>query len=478
MSQQTVYHIPDFHFDYYCIITNKSQPEVLMICEKNGWSLPYFISYEHNEGVVGHINRKMKAQLGLDVTTLCCFYDSEVNDKNYKPESKSVCRVYAMENHSDYCMLPLNARWVKLDELSSLTLVNSKLRPILESWLTELNGEEIKKEREPWAKFGWFEQVAGWINLQLTNSELIVITDVEQVKSWEISCIIKVITNAGNFYFKAGNPVLGNEAAKTQKLAKIFPKNMPQILAIEPENQWMLMHDFTGNYLEENSDICKWEEAMRLFAEMQIQAVKQVDILLAFGFPDRRLDWLISQIDLLLADKAALVLQQNRGLSETELETLRYASPQLVAMCHEFAACDIPPTLIHGDFHCQNLVVTAEKYIYFDWSDAAIGHPFFDAVYFLHQKQLPNVKDVQLRLRNAYLEPWTVYLSMKELTQIFEKARPLTLLYRAIMDYQIISNLEDEAKHKWGQVVPYWLKKLLDWIDISDEVQNHREKLL
>ena len=62
---------------------------------------------------------------------------------------------------------------------------------------------------------------------------------------------------------------------------------------------------------------------------------------------------------------------------------------------------------------------------------------------------------------------------MKQLIQIFEKAQPLILLSRAIVDYQISGNMEDEAKQVWQQVIPYWLKRLLQQIQSgSEELHN------
>lgn len=464
MSQKVIHHIPDFHFDYYCIIPHTTDPQVLMLRDENGWSLPYFVPYEHHYGVVGHINQEIKVQLGLDVTTLHCFYDSEINDENYNRESKTVCRVYAMENHSTHWTTPTNASWINEDELNSLTFTNPKLGKILKLWFAEINKDKIA--RVPWAEPGWFQSAAAWIVLQLNTLGLIANTSIEQIKTWEISCLLKGSTAGENIYFKAVSTAFGNEASKTYLLAQIYPECMPNLLAVDTEKQWILMQEFAGKHLEKIADISKWEKALSLFASMQIQAIERVDELLEFGFYDRRLDQLISQIEPLFADTCVLLLEQNQGLSEAELETLRCLIPQLKAMCDRLAACGIPQTLVHGDFHCQNVVLTDRGYIYFDWSDAAIAHPFFDIIYFLqeYENKLPKVTDVQVRLRNAYLEPWRVYLPMKRLIHIFEKAQPLTLLSRAIVDYQVIGNMEDEAKQIWQQVIPYWLKKLLQQI--------------
>ncbi|WP_414572313.1 aminoglycoside phosphotransferase family protein [Nostoc sp. CCY 9925] len=469
MSQVVVVHSPDFHFDYYSIIFNiTDERQVLILSDENNWSLPHFLPYEHHFGMVGHINKAMKAQLGLNVTTLRCFYE------DYNMETKTGCRVYAMENHSPHWTLPANARWVQFHELDDLTFVNSKVRQVLKTWFTETDSDNIPVLRVPWAKIGWFDRTATWINLQLNSNGLCAFAPIEQVKSQTRSCLLKVSTTDGKLYFKAVFGIFGKEPTLTDFLAQLYPNHLPKLLAVDTEQQWMLMWDFGGNLLSEVADISQWEEALRLEAEIQIQAVHQVDKLLDIGFPDRRIEQLASQIKPLFADKSALLVPQNDPiLSETEIETLSSLVPQLVARCNELDGFGIPQTLIHGDFHCQNVVVTNERFIYFDWSDSAISHPFFDAGFFLHEitQEFPEVTDVQLRLRNAYLKPWTAFMPMEELITVFQKSQILATLYQAIVSYEITKNLE--VSHRWEteNAVPYYLKSLLTQIQGTSKVE-------
>lgn len=460
MTPVAVYHIPDFHFDYYSIIPHRTKPQVLMLSDETGWSLPYFVPYEHHFGMVGHINQAIKAQLGLDLTVLRCFY----NDRNR--ETKTGCRVYAMENRSPHWTLPTNGRWVEFQELDSLTLAIPKLRQILEAWFAELTSNNIPTLRVPWAIIGWFDQAAAWIHLQLNHLGLSATAPIEQVKNWGISCLLKVTTTAGNLYFKATPMTWTKECTKTHFLAQMYPSHLPELLAVNTEQQWMLMQDFSGLHLEKVADVTKWEEALRLFAQMQIEAVDQVAKLLNIGFPDRRIDRLVSQIEPLLADTKTLMPSSGPGLSETEIETLRSYAPQIKAMCCELANYGIPPTLVHGDFHPQNVVVTDERYVYFDWSDAAVAHPFFDAILFLQdiEQKLPNIPDVRVRLHNTYLEPWTVYMPMPRLMEAMKRCQPLTALYQAISYHEITRNLEDSARWETANGVPGYLKILLTQI--------------
>lgn len=461
MSQVVVVHFTDFHFDYYGIIPHRTKPQVLILSDENGWSLPWFVPYEHHFGVVNHINQAIAAQLGCNVTVLRCFYE------HYSLETKTGCRVYAMENHSPQWTPPSNSRWIGFEELNSLKFVIPKLRQVLESWFAEIDSNDIPKLRVPWAQIGWLELATAWIHSQLNLLGVSAIAPMQQVKSQTRSCLLKVHTTDGDIYFKATFGILAREIIFTNFLAQLYPNNLPKLLAIDIQKHWMLMPDFCGRSLGKVKDISHWEQVLNLFAKIQIQAVSQVDKLLNIGFPDRRIERIISQIASLFADDSALLVPQHEPrLSISEIEILRSLAPQLRAMCNELAICGIPQTLIHGDFYCENIILNDDRLIYFDWSDSAVSHPFFDAVFFLQNitHELPDINDVEVRLRNAYLEPWTVYMSMEQLISAFAKAQPLAYLYYAVFSYEIIQNLE--ASHKWEmeESVPYWLKKLLSCI--------------
>ncbi|YAF95434.1 MAG: aminoglycoside phosphotransferase family protein [Nodularia sp. CChRGM 3473] len=461
MSPIVVVNFPNFHFDYYSIILHRTKPQVLMLTDENGWSLPWFVPYEHHFGVVNHINQAIKAQLGMDVTVLRCFYE------DYSLETKTGCRTYAMENHSPLWTPPQNARWFGFEDLDSVEFIKPKIRRILDAWFAEISKNNIPEKRVPWAKIGWFEKVVSWINSQIYSRNMNVIAPIEQVKSQTRSCLLKVTTTSGNIYFKATFGIFYNEPAITNLLSEFYSKNLPDLIVIETQQHWMLMTEFGGKHLGKITDITQWEEALSLFAKMQIQAVAQINKLLDIGCPNRGIERLVSQVEPLLADTSTLLVPPNNPrFLESEIKRLSFLAPELIAMCYELAMCGIPQTLIHGDFHCENVIVTDENFIYFDWSDAAISHPFFDVILFLQDitHQLPDVTDVQVRLRNAYLEPWTVYMPIEQLISVFEKAQPIAALYYAVVSYEVTQNLE--ASHRWEmeEAVSYWLKILLTQI--------------
>lgn len=474
MSQVAVVHYQNIHFDYYCIIPHPIELQVLVLAGEDGWSLPRFVPYEHHFGMVGHINQTINEQLGLNVTTLRCFYEDYCSDTN------TGCRVYAMENHSLDWMLPQNTHWVKANELDRFVVI-PKLRQVLNSWFAEIQSGFIPEIRVPWAKLGWFDKASTWINRQLDALSLSVTAPIRQVKSQTRSCLLRVETTIGTLYLKAGCRIFGREATFTDFLAQLYPDCLPKLVAVDAEQQWMLMRDFESQHLGKTADISRWEEALRLYAEMQVRIANKVGQLLDVGFPDRRINQLAQKIEPLFADDAILLIPQDDPfLSQSDLKALRTLIPQLISWCEVLETCGVPQTLVHGDFYCQNVIDTQKRYIYFDWSDSAVSHPFFDAGFFLLDiaQELPNVMNVQARLRDAYLEPWTVYLPMEQLTSLFKLAQPLAALYHAIVSYEIIQHLE--AAHRWEteNTVSYYLKTMLKQLSLLSTLQSVNEASL
>lgn len=460
-NQVAVVHYPTVHFDYYCIIPHPTELRALVLAGEEGWSLPNFVPYEHHFGMVGHINQSMREQLGLHVTTLRCCYE------DYCSETNIGCRVYEMENHCLDWILPAHGCWLKPNELDCVVI--PKLRQALNSWFAEIQSGLIPENRVPWAKSGWFNQSSYWIHHQLDVLGLSATTPIEQVKSQTRSCLLRVEAAIGTVYLKAASGIFAREATFTDFLAQLYPDCLPQLVAVDTKQQWMLMREFKGQDLGKTADVSRWEAALRLYAEIQIQMVDKVDQLLEIGFPDRRISQLTQKIESLLTDEAALLLPQDAPfLSQSDLERLRALIPQLLSWCEGLETGGLPQTLTHGDFYCQNVIDAQDCYIYFDWSDSAVSHPFFDAAFFLFDiaQELPGVADVQVRLRNAYLEPWTVRLPMQQLTSLFQIALPLAALHHAVVSYEIIQNLEPAHRWETENTVPYYLKTMLEQISL------------
>jgi aminoglycoside phosphotransferase (APT) family kinase protein len=49
------------------------------------------------------------------------------------------------------------------------------------------------------------------------------------------------------------------------------------------------------------------------------------------------------------------------------------------------AACGIPDTLVHGDFHPGNVRGDDTRLVILDWGDSGVGHPLLDQAAFLER---------------------------------------------------------------------------------------------
>ena len=78
-------------------------------------------------------------------------------------------------------------------------------------------------------------------------------------------------------------------------------------------------------------------------------------------------------------------------------------------------------SLQHDDLHDANVFVADGRHRFFDWGDASVAHPFLSLLVPLRVAAdalgVPNGDRVLLRLRDAYLEPWSAYGSPAELRE-------------------------------------------------------------
>ena len=83
----------------------------------------------------------------------------------------------------------------------------------------------------------------------------------------------------------------------------------------------------------------------------------------------------------------------------------------------------IPDTLIHNDLNRGNILVNQDRYVFIDWSDAAIGNPFL-ACERLCQLNLEH----QHTVRSVFRRLWAERIDAASIEQAFVLA-PLVAIY-------------------------------------------------
>jgi hypothetical protein len=451
----------------HTVILHVTEPRILMLVGADGWSLPLvrLAGEEFDEELI-RIRQALRADLGIDTIMLRCVR------MHFDHQAKQADLIYVLEQ----CGAPAPAlgTWVGLTDLSELRLAKPDHGQAIETCLLEDASGEPPEARPPWARRGWFPLAEAWITERLTRLDYTLIAPIEQIRSWGISSVLVAHTIMGDMYFKAtpsvidkrpralphgGSPptrplLFGNEPALLQALAAFYPDYIPAPIAIDKERVWMLLRDFGPTRLR-GAEITIWEEMLRIYGQLQVNSARHVQELLAVGCLDRNLGVLSTQIDPLLTDDEDL-----SRLTANEIEQLHRFAPWLKEQCSEIAKYRVPLALVHGDLHPGNIAVQDGRYVFFDWTDACVAHPFFDLVtIFRNGERFADTPNTQIRLRDAYLAQWTAYEPTEDLIKVFELAQTLGALHQVVSFQHIVANLEAASKGEHDGGLRFWLAR-------------------
>ncbi|HEY3070465.1 MAG TPA: phosphotransferase [Gaiellaceae bacterium] len=278
------------------------------------------------------------------------------------------------------------------------------------------------------------------------------------------STVLRVPTGRGPVWFKANVPGLAQEAAVVEILAARRPDLIPTLLATDLERGWMLQAD-GGARLRETmqtaGDYDVWERILPLYAGLQIDAATDRERLLAAGAPDRGLAVLPHQFEELLADG-----QELEGLSADELRRLHELVPHIEAEARELAAYELPETIQHDDLHDGQVFVRDGGYVFFDWGDACVSHPFYTLVVTLavlaYRLELEHDSPDLYRFRDAYLEAWTGFHPLDDLQRAYAIAYRPGVLCRGLTWAMIVGAIPRPLREKEAYAVPERMRMLLE----------------
>lgn len=366
------------------------------------------------------------------------------------PESRRMYSIQLVELRSE--ILPSHALWQPLETVLKNTAMPAVLWEGLRRWQDEQTSGFVPERRAPWALPGWYSQAENWIVDQVRRLERGPVKEIQPLKSWSISCVLRVITETGLLYFKVARdlPLFVDEGTVLRCLADLYPGRVPLPIAVHPSEGWMLLDDF-GDPSEEDIPMEAQVRLFQDFAQLQIDSSKKIELLLASGCKDRRLDVMLPQIEPLLNDEIVL-----GPLSPEERAKLQQSAPILRELLTELTSLSIPYAILHGDLHAGNVIPQEKSFLYFDWTDAAISHPFFDMIHIFREED----EDRKNALKEAYLHPWEAHYPKGDVHRAWELASVLYGFYHAV-SYQYIARGLEEVVRAELNFAYYYLRKLL-----------------
>ena len=307
-----------------------------------------------------------------------------------------------------------------------------------------------------------------WIERALAQQGINITGEVVEthVRPW--SSVLRVPTNRGDVYFKATGPAFAFEPPVTEALYRWRPDCVIPVYDVEPERGWMLTAD-GGHTLrmrfQDGLSLRTWDEALALYAGLQIDRAGHIDELLAMGARDRRLALLPALYRDLVEETEWLLIGEKDGLTFQEHGRLAAAIPEVEAMCRRLASFNIPESLHHNDLHDANIFYNSGNFIFFDWGDSSIAHPFFSLrtvfVSVEYTFDLEEDDPILDEIARAYLRPWAQFETEERLWQAFSLARRLWPLSSAVKYKTQMREIEG-MREEYATAVPGLLQEFLD----------------
>ena len=298
--------------------------------------------------------------------------------------------------------------------------------------------------------------VGAWIDETLTDLDIERAGPVDHFRERPWAALARLTTAQGDLYFKADAPSEAYEPALTQWLAGRRPKLIPDVLRIDADRAWMLTRHAGENLRDQIADPpdpAIWSDLLPLYAEVQIELTSSVEELLALRVPDSRPE-LLGQVyeDLSWRSKSKRAPTANE-----------------IARLVDGLGDTIPASLAHEEFQDQNILLRDGDPVVIDWAEAVIEHPFCGLVNTFRSLVdrwgfEPGAPEL-LRLRDAYLEPWTIVAPHSRLVELFELAYPLGMLCRALSWDRLIAALPGHDLSEFEPFVPAWLEMASDALE-------------
>ncbi|MFG2348677.1 phosphotransferase [Streptomyces phaeochromogenes] len=308
----------------------------------------------------------------------------------------------------------------------------------------------------------WIGHVADKLGLALTGPPVLA-----HVRPW--SAVLKVSTAHGLLWFKANGPGAAHEARVVSVLHGVAPARVTEPVSIDETTGWFLARS-AGTPLPDaptlEDDLSRWETILGEYAALQHALAAHSEELIAAGAPDMRPESLADTFASVLDDPHGLWIDEPGGLTREEYEGLLALRSSTRAWCDELAGLGIPSTVQHDDLHAGNVFAGADGYMFIDWADACVSHPFGSL---LHPERemaarwglAPNGPELH-RLRLAYFGPWAATYDPAALQRARRLALSVTCLVRALAWRRALDGVERSAlKEYYARPEPRWLRKLL-----------------
>ena len=306
--------------------------------------------------------------------------------------------------------------------------------------------------RADWARPGRVATTVAWADEELASIGRPRTDAVVQVRSWNLSSILRLPTASGDVWCKSVPPFFAHEGAILALVGADDPSIVPTVLAADPRSRTVLLDDVAGEDQYDASEPLLIEMVQRL-VRLQTRWSGRVDDLRAAGLPDWRAGSLPDLIGTLVDRSDVRVRLTAEEL--VALDALVADLPRRLALLSE---CGLPETLVHGDFHPGNWRLGERAFVLLDWGDSGVGHPMLDLAAFL-----PRVPEQgRDAIRATWLDAWKAELPFADPLRASELVAPIAALRQALIYQGFLDGIEPDERRYHDADVAHWLRRAIE----------------
>jgi hypothetical protein len=322
----------------------------------------------------------------------------------------------------------------------------------VERWLNELETGTVDPRRQRWEQPGFYDRARAWMREQLEAAGTPILTEPTVERLWAISAMLQAETTVGRAFLKACARVFDVEPAATAALHRAVRGAVPEVVATDAAEGWLLMRDAGGASVGDGPPDT-WSESLGTLAAIQQATHHGLD---GVALEDRGPEALGASLAALLESPFVAGFPDDIG------PRFRAAAPRLLDACQRLATLGPGRTIVHGDFHPWNVLRTDDHLVVIDWSDAATGHPFTDLATWLDRVSDPVARRSML---DVWLACWSGFAPREELDEAARLALPVGALHQVESYRRIVESLEPGSDRELAGGGPAFARWALAWLD-------------
>jgi hypothetical protein len=280
--------------------------------------------------------------------------------------------------------------------------------------------------RATWAEVDGPRKLIEWAGGILGSAEW------TQVKTWNLSCLIRFATDDGDAWAKATSRFCSVDAEVIEQVHRYDAQLVPVVLGVDLENRWSLLQHVPGNDCWE-PDRATVEDVVSRWVAVQAAITAEANEL--------RTPRMVPGD---LADELAglLIGEVGERLTADELIEARRLVEELPKIVAQLESAGLPTTLVHGDFHPGNWRSDGTTGRIMDWADSYVGHPATDIERL--RGWLPTEK--QDHAVDTWATAWKEQLPESEPLLAMQPIKVIARLLGAITYRRFLDNIETSER--------------------------------